>query len=184
MGDRCTGHCCRAFYLPWGPDRLKQQLKEIDEGRSFVTSTGPQSDAHAEFRQVAEMVIYIGFQKNPDNKDPNQQPGHYYTCKNYDGEKGQCKIYETRPNMCRNYPYASPCGYSSCTWDDGRAGTYPYHEYSEKMLEAARRCLKDPGDKRFDIFYLQSKKVISDGDMGIAIDKIKDDLAEELKEKK
>ena len=32
-----------------------------------------------------------------------KRTGKYFTCDNYDEEKGLCKDYENRPNFCRNF---------------------------------------------------------------------------------
>ena len=37
-----------------------------------------------------------------------------YGCRNFDPETRDCRIYETRPPMCRRYP-AKPCKYEHCT---------------------------------------------------------------------
>jgi Fe-S-cluster containining protein len=41
---------------------------------------------------------------------------HYYTCKNL-SPAGDCVVYESRPTMCRDYPYGNPCDHAGtgCT---------------------------------------------------------------------
>lgn len=36
-----------------------------------------------------------------------------YTCRHL-GEKGDCTIYERRPQMCRDFPGPNPCPYRNC----------------------------------------------------------------------
>ena len=43
---------------------------------------------------------------------------HYWTCSNHDRATGNCAIYDTRPRMCKEYPYGRPCGYIDCTQKD------------------------------------------------------------------
>lgn len=104
---RCTGHCCRAFFLPYSYEQL--QAKKAD------------GSLRARDEQVPDMVIPLGQYENlpvelkaivPPGSDSND---HYYTCKNYDTATGNCKVYETRPHMCSDYPYGSSCKYMGCT---------------------------------------------------------------------
>lgn len=41
--------------------------------------------------------------------------GHYYTCRHLEAN-GDCGIYETRPQMCRNYPNGTACERIGCTY--------------------------------------------------------------------
>lgn len=164
MGDRCTGHCCERFYLPWTPAELKRRAKDHPDDKQL--------------NQVAEMVIFLEYGTNKHSLRPGQHFGNWYTCKNFDTKTRGCTIYETRPDMCREYPYSEPCDYNVCEWDDGRNGAYPYHDYTQKMLTAAKRCLENPEDERFDVFYRQSRKlsVNSEYDIGLALKQLETDL--------
>lgn len=168
MGDRCTGHCCERFYLPFSPEALKDRAERFPEDKQL--------------QQVAGMVVYLEYGINPDSRTPPSptRQGHWYTCSNFNKETRGCNIYQTRPDMCRDYPYSEPCDYKTCTWEDGLAGTYPYQDYADKMLEAAARCLTTPEDKRFDIFYHQSKKLksISDDEMEVCLKEVAAKLKE------
>jgi Fe-S-cluster containining protein len=35
--------------------------------------------------------------------------GHHFTCRHWDEETRLCRIYEDRPQMCRDYPYGQEC---------------------------------------------------------------------------
>lgn len=95
---RCTGHCCKNFFLPYTYQELKQayeawyksELKWGSEGREL-----PQ-DIHL----VYPMVIPRHNQK--------------YDCKNL-LENGDCSIYDNRPKVCREYPYENKCKREGCT---------------------------------------------------------------------
>src|SRR3954467_12700015 len=111
--DRCTGHCCERFYLPFNPVQLQDKaLKNPDD---------------KQLQQVAGMVTHLETETVYHPTLPKLKTGekNWYTCKNYIKETHSCGIYETRPNMCKEYPYGSPCQYKTCTWDAGRDGTYP-----------------------------------------------------------
>jgi Fe-S-cluster containining protein len=53
--------------------------------------------------QIAAMVIPI---------EPSEN-GWWYTCRNLQ-EDGLCAVYETRPAMCREYPYGDQCMFPGC----------------------------------------------------------------------
>jgi len=92
--SRCTGHCCRDFSLPFSPGELRRRV--IFEGL-------------LDGEQIADMVIYLGWRACVFKKD-----GHRYTCRHLINGR-DCGIYETRPVMCRDYPYGGRCKYEGCT---------------------------------------------------------------------
>lgn len=103
MGDRCTGDCCRKFFLNASPQWFATRLANLKlEKRS-----------EPEVEQIAEMLILIESVSEEEN---------YYTCKNHDPISGDCRIYETRPKMCRDYPYhGQRCRYPGCQAEQFRA---------------------------------------------------------------
>lgn len=98
--NRCTGHCCQRFALPYGPGELRRRRHQIVDGD-----------------QIASMVVYLGFTKNdpPRIDGPSGKRHHWYRCRNF--VDGECSIYATRPKMCAEYPYGNRCKYAGCTWD-------------------------------------------------------------------
>ena len=106
MSDRCTGHCCRSFHLPYSPTELRRYIIEGEQhlnGRKHVYDG----------LQILDMVMYLGWKPADEDGPPPQ--GHIYTCKNLNVETNDCTAYETRPGMCRDYPYNKPCRYQGCT---------------------------------------------------------------------
>lgn len=105
--ERCTGHCCEQFHLPFSIAELrKRHLKPRD-------------------RQIPGMLVLLyrswslpsGEAVTPESH-PHMVPRdggapYIYTCKNF--KEGSCSVYETRPDMCRNYPDDEPCRYKDCT---------------------------------------------------------------------
>jgi hypothetical protein len=94
--SRCTGHCCKAFYLPYGYVEILRRSATIKDGA-----------------QIASMVIPLP--KEPDG-------GYRYTCKWFDAERGDCSIYEDRPHMCYRHPEELPCDFPGCTRPTWRRG--------------------------------------------------------------
>ena len=130
----CPGYCCRCFILPYGPEELDQALSQKEDVvlirlYSYYLN-GPRDVAFdkKELEQLKDILIPLGKdpskfdEKNlPELKDKgNREKGvldtlqYYYTCKEYDWDTHLCRIYETRPVMCRRYPNNRPCEYEGC----------------------------------------------------------------------
>lgn len=116
MSDRCSGHCCRVFFLP----RTPAELHAWRDGTTTVNG----STAEAEF--IADMVIPLYESKagdpSPITKKPQPQDAWYYTCR-HRLPNGNCGVYEARPSLCRDYPYGGPCEYPGCTWASATEAT-------------------------------------------------------------
>ena len=92
MTPACTGECCRRF-------PLSCKLATLVE----IVQAYP---LDAENAKILDMVILI-------DRTPEYD---YFTCKNWDPETKLCRTYETRPRMCREYPYARACEF--CGWNN------------------------------------------------------------------
>lgn len=105
MGDRCTGHCCREFTLPFSD----QEIEDYAAGRNLP----PDESSDSGF--MARNAVFVG---------KSRYGGKYFTCKQYDAETGDCRAYESRPRVCKQYPnYKSGwvCGNKGCGWTENRA---------------------------------------------------------------
>lgn len=96
---RCTGHCCERFYIPHTPDELRAKAED-----------GSLKDGAT----IADMVIDLGPAGRGDGSEGDYK-GHFYTCRHFDRETRDCRIYNSRPGMCSKYPYGKPCTYDECT---------------------------------------------------------------------
>lgn len=144
MGNRCTGHCCKAFVLNISYEDLRRAheahlrgedryMQVADEETIAKMDPGSVDDTNRYCWQrplpqdvaiVYPMIIPLGEHMNhPISGKPvsmSGKPTHLYTCKNLQSN-GDCGIYEARPRLCRDYPYAGDvCGYDGCTWDDAQ----------------------------------------------------------------
>lgn len=127
MGERCTGHCCESFgfYLdnhdPTDPESVRERLR---------ASAGPEN------AQIADMIVPLR-PINVGDLIPSGElasmPGYLFTCKNFDTATRSCTIYETRPAMCRDFPYTRPCPYKACDWTAGRRGDYPPNRTKNRL---------------------------------------------------
>jgi Fe-S-cluster containining protein len=59
---------------------------------------------------LADMLIPLGTSTYGDG-----EKSFLYTCRHHDTETGDCRIYETRPMMCSEYPYGNECAIEGCT---------------------------------------------------------------------
>lgn len=131
--DRCTGHCCKAFYMPLSPGEIERAAAyaaaygtpgqhqngwEDDRG-------GKQWVAYNDIEKIAAMVIPLNGGRPmatppmPSMPTP-EKPSHYYTCKHHLPD-GNCGNYTDRPAMCREYPsygMGARCKYRACEWDE------------------------------------------------------------------
>lgn len=71
----------------------------------------------ADARLVGDMVVQVGRTFYPDGYVRT-----LYTCRHL-LTSGDCGIYETRPVMCRDFPYGRACPHGeACAWDGAREG--------------------------------------------------------------
>lgn len=118
---RCTGHCCRSFFLSVSLDELKEDVLRFERGES------PRFDPN-DTPKLVNMLVLIRegtadehpFVEHVDRGAPSSTKGFYYTCKHLDANTGDCTDYENRPDMCRRYPYGGRCTYKDCTSEDAR----------------------------------------------------------------
>ena len=87
--QRCSGHCCRSFHLPFGPPEIDFHRRAFEKGvRKWK-----------DIDKVAAMVIF--------RYSRHQKGGmrFLYTCKFLNRKTGDCENYEGRPAMCKDFPY-------------------------------------------------------------------------------
>ncbi len=116
--DRCPGACCRYIALPFDEPTEKESFEEI---RWFLMHKG--------------VTVFV-------------TEGQWYVssaveCKHLT-DQGACGIYETRPDICREYSN------SNC---DYHGGDYEYELFfsgAEQLDEYARGVLGDEGDEGDD----------------------------------
>lgn len=115
---KCNGSCCERFFLP-------AKMNEIWKHYEDFILTGVMK--WEDLDKIAPMVIPL----DDEGLEGESEKGYWYTCKHWDQETRLCKIYEQRPQMCRNYPYSSPC--THCGWEN------------EEFLEEQKNKLRKPG---------------------------------------
>jgi len=124
--SRCTGHCCEKFTLPYTPS----ELRKIYEGRGKGEIGGATVDIDwKEAQQIILMVKSIMNDYTPKNP-------RLYTCRNFDVTTRNCKIYDHRPRMCRNFPYGKKCPNKECTLKYEKTPTIGF---TEKKFEESDR---------------------------------------------
>jgi len=148
MGDRCTGHCCKNFFLPFEPGRLYVEAANHKRWKAWLTEhranidmndrstwtpqldgTTPPANARAshyeEIEQIADLAIYVGYLHPVTGEEAGEGRG-WYSCRHLQSN-GDCGIYDSRPRMCRDYPYGQACKDVACTHDAAREGRLHMH---------------------------------------------------------
>lgn len=126
---RCSGHCCKAFILPWLDHEqiaLKREEAAIHKNEELLAVLDmiiPLGDDPRQFPEAIKKVVPTGNFDHLDN-DYGYKP-HYYTCKYHCNVTGDCLNYENRPKLCRDFPennYSSSfvrwngaCEFGGCT---------------------------------------------------------------------
>lgn len=113
---RCTGHCCKRFFLPYSPGELARAEAARAAGEDFwKTDAGVDLGIPQDISIISGMVLYLEPAEavSVSGLEPGH-PGHHYTCRHLLGS-GDCAIYASRPTMCRDYPYGKQCSFSECT---------------------------------------------------------------------
>lgn len=120
--NRCSGHCCRRFHLPFSMAELKA---ERDSAMCWLFGA-PMNQRGIynpiEIIRVAAMVIPLN-SDGPPGAIPLE--GWRYTCKHHNTETGDCMNYENRPKLCSEYPYGQQCTFEGCTWEEARNPPVP-----------------------------------------------------------
>lgn len=147
MGSRCSGQCCKAFTIHYSPEELAEAAR-FDREVEAAMAAGeqpPMTDANGNNRAmdiqfIADMVIHLGHMThNPVTQRLACHDGeahHFYTCRHL-LPNGDCGTYETRPRMCKEFPYGRECEYPGCTWTDASAAT------ARSGLEVVREVLHE-----------------------------------------
>ena len=133
--DRCTGHCCRAFTLPWSPAELQVLLADYRRWRRLGLPPKGGRKLLRDVQKITDMIIHLGrfpaaewpAPYRPEVRagvPPDEGHRDFYTCRHLLPD-GNCGDYERRPQVCRDFPYRHPCQYAPCTWRKGREGRHP-----------------------------------------------------------
>jgi Fe-S-cluster containining protein len=99
----CTGTCCVAFYLrrPSTNPVVLEMLLPIDR-----------DEAEQRHRALGDLSVAADLSAGTATEEGD---GQWYKCKNWDEDTRLCTIYDTRPTMCRDYPYEKGC--PSCSFE-------------------------------------------------------------------
>lgn len=98
--DSCAGACCSVFPLHLGQAIFKAKGRLPAEREYILDMLIPLTR-----RQALARSRRLGY------PDPPKHPKDYghFTCRHWDETTRLCGAYESRPAMCRDYPYGRPC---------------------------------------------------------------------------
>lgn len=128
--SRCTGHCCKAFILPFTPAELWKRYDKWHTPPIPLEELPPEEQQEGpripdEIHLIAPMVRLVDVLEAGDTCLMTgkilQAQTIFYTCVHLD-ENNNCGIYEHRPKMCRDYPYGNECQCIGCTLEPKDGG--------------------------------------------------------------
>lgn len=138
VGPRCTGGCCKVFFLPFKeariPDVASGAFFRDPEASIIADMIIPIADTLDKLpAELHELVAF--YDEKTTDIDRMGEIGAFYTCKHFDAEAGNCRIYDRRPRMCRAFPNDGVCKYTGCT-----TACTPEHRRSEACDKVVKLC--------------------------------------------
>ena len=103
----CPGWCCAVIHQPGTFSELAAAAGILQDGELVLDMIQPISRDNA-IRRRRQHGLRV------DNLE-TAKDGHLYTCRHWDDRTRLCGIYERRPAMCRDYPYAESCAHCGLT---------------------------------------------------------------------
>ena len=103
----CPGYCCAVIHQPGTRDELAAVAGILQDGELVLDMIQPISREDATRRRQQHGLRVDDLETAKD--------GHLYTCRHWDDRTRLCGIYERRPAMCRDYPYAESCAHCGLT---------------------------------------------------------------------
>jgi Fe-S-cluster containining protein len=101
----CDGRCCAVFPLSRSPEEM---LKGSHYDAIFVGDMVIALTPFEARRRWADLGY--GELKDLDLGQP------LYTCRHWDTATKLCTVYDERPWLCRDFPYALSCHHTGCTY--------------------------------------------------------------------
>lgn len=129
--DRCTGHCCTGFTLPYPQNTFIESawyqlgrfpLPPGTEPAHVVAGTHCKVPLFLDAVFIADMIIPVDpVAAAARYHSPPAVTSHFFRCRHL--KDGNCSVYERRPRVCSEYPYGRPCVFKGCTWVNAEEAT-------------------------------------------------------------
>lgn len=113
--NACTGKCCAVFNYSVGVPTLQRRADYGDDEAAFLVDMLIELSPDEAFERATRHDI----KPRSETVDLREwiDKGPVYTCRHWDEETKLCGVYEDRPKMCRDFPYAEKCSYDcNCTF--------------------------------------------------------------------
>ena len=119
--DRCTGQCCKAFFLGGYTQEEIQHAYDVDgvpwEDRPIIPK-GIRVVKPRGIKRWWPWMIHLGkFKHHPVTGKENNcgKELSFFTCSKLQSN-GDCGVYEDRPHFCRSYGITVECEHDNCNW--------------------------------------------------------------------
>lgn len=121
MGKKnsCIGSCCERFVLDLSIHKLKKSYEKWYQCKGNFIYRGKEVSIVKDIHLIYPMVIPLDGGKKMDFDPATGEKSsgcYHYSCKHYNNKEKMCTIYDTRPEMCRGYPYGNACRYKGCSF--------------------------------------------------------------------
>lgn len=112
----CVGSCCAVFPYADPESERFDTLKDAEYLRDMLIPL--------DLVSAAERLASLGIEPSWvdeayfdwEGRSIDNPTRRLMTCRHWDTETRLCTAYETRPEMCRNYPYLGSCDYG-CSYE-------------------------------------------------------------------
>jgi Fe-S-cluster containining protein len=95
--DKCPGYCCSHARIAVTENDIHRLAKHFGLSDRAARK---RFTYHYEAQNISEQILR-------HHKDTIYKS----VCGLFDRETRRCTVYESRPNVCRKYPYGNECGY-------------------------------------------------------------------------
>lgn len=99
----CTGKCCAVFHFTRAHNEW-DDVSALRDGELLKSILVPLTQEEGDARAAK-----FGFHATC--------VGNLYMCNKWDEDTGLCTIYDERPEMCKDYPYARGCAHQGCGYE-------------------------------------------------------------------
>lgn len=111
----CAGACCRLLPLAVSVGELQASAQAAAWGRSTFTWKGQPRPLIHQAAQLLDMLRLVGLVYGGVLYGRKLEGQRYlYTCRHHQAD-GSCEVYESRPDMCRDFPGGAVCPYVGCS---------------------------------------------------------------------
>lgn len=110
----CLGGCCERFTMNHTPEQRAKSISAEEHGEIYWMDNMADiehcwkellRDSYSPIQYIHDMIIELPADDNGTR---------WYTCRHWNKETRLCMEYESRPGLCRDFPYGKKCFVKGC----------------------------------------------------------------------